>query len=107
MQYYDEHEEINDLQALSELVPNILDENKVGWRMTSSNDETWKSDQHLLESKYSNECPARRHILSIQNKDENIQGKLANKAAAFEEKELGAEIGLEIIADEDLLSSLK
>lgn len=106
MQYYDEHEEINDLQALSELVPNILDENKVGWRMTSSNDETWKSDQHLLESKYSNECPARRHILSIQNKDENIQGKLANKAAAFEEKELGAEIGLEIIADEDLLSSL-
>uniref|UniRef100_A0A7S2KZD6 Uncharacterized protein n=1 Tax=Leptocylindrus danicus TaxID=163516 RepID=A0A7S2KZD6_9STRA len=106
--YYDEHEEINDLQALSELVPNILDENKVGWRMTSSNDEIWKSDQHLLESKFSNECPARKHILSRQkqNKGDDIHGRLASKVAEFDEQEMGAEAGLEIVADEDLLSSL-
>ena len=101
-QYFDEHEEINDLLALSEVVPNIIEDKKVGWRMTSTNDECWRSDEHLLETKFRDACPAFVRLLSkqIYDKTQSTESLHAARVALAEEKDMGDEVGQEVGLEE-------
>lgn len=103
--YYDKYEEINDLQALSELVPDILEDGvKIGWRMTLPNDECWKSDERLLAYRFATACPAKQKLIRRQmelqkgNNEGTTEGHnvLALRAAAMAENDLEDEIGKEV-----------
>ena len=69
--------------------------------MTSTNDECWKSDEHLLESKFKDACPAMIRLLKkqVQEKNENLEPQNA-ELVLIEDNEMGEEVGLEVGLEE-------
>ena len=73
----------------------------------SLNDECWKSDEHLLESKFADGCPAQVKLLKKQiERRKRLQmykgdilddpNNLVARAAIIQEKEMGEEVGEEV-----------